>query len=76
MQGEECQRQAKLVPSIRNKPMHNAKNMSRINTLRECLLKVKGVKLWQQNGTRLGDSESRDEGLYHELKVWKPTSGS
>ena len=70
MQGYECQRQAKLVPSARNKPMHNARNMSNIKTLRECLLKEKGVKLQRKNGTRLSDDESRDEGLYNDLKVW------
>ena len=43
MRGDECQGKAKLVPSTRNKPMHNAKNTSMINTLGECLLKVKGV---------------------------------
>ena len=26
MQGDECQRQAELVPSARNKPIHNARN--------------------------------------------------
>ena len=76
MQGDEHQGQAKLVPSMRNKPMHNARNMSRIKTLRECLLKVKGVKLQRQNDTRLSDDENKDEGLYNELKAWKPESGS
>ena len=56
--------------------MHNARNMNKINTLKECLLKEKGVKLQIKIGTRLGDDESRDEGLYNELKVWKPTSCS
>ena len=45
MRGDECHRQEKLVPCARNKPMHNARNMSRIKTLREHLLKVKGVRL-------------------------------
>ena len=40
-----CQRQEKLVPSVRNKPMHNVRNMSKIKTLEEIILKVKGVKL-------------------------------
>ena len=71
MRGDECQRQEKLVPSARNKPMHNEKNMSRIKTLRECILKVKGVKLQRKNDTRLSDDENKDEGLYNELKVWK-----
>ena len=76
MQGDECHRQAKLVTSTRNKPMHNARKVSNIRTLGECLLRVKGVKLQMQNDTRLSDNENKDEGLYNELKVWKPTSGS
>ena len=76
MQGDECHRQAKLVPSARNKPMHNARNMSKVKTLEERLLKVKGVKLQRQNDTRLGNNENKDEGLYNELKAWKPASGS
>ena len=42
--------------------MHNARNMSKIKTLGEHLLKVKGVKLQRQNDTRLSDDESKDEG--------------
>ena len=61
---------------MRNKPMHNASNMSRIKTLREHLCKVKGVKLQRQNETRLSNDESKDEGLYNELKAWKPALGS
>ena len=77
MQGNECHRQEKLVPSARKKPMHNGRNMiSRIKTLGERLLKVKGVKLQRKNDTRLSDNEKKDEGLYNELKVWKPASGS
>ena len=56
--------------------MHNARNMSRIKTLRESLLKVKGVKLYWQNDTKLSGSERRDEGLYKEIKAWKMKSGS
>ena len=56
--------------------MHNARNMSRIKTLKERLLKVKGVKLQRQNDTRLSDDENKNEGLYNELKAWKPTRGS
>ena len=56
--------------------MHNARNMSKIKTLGEGLLKVKGVKLQMQNDTRLSDDENKDEGLYNELKVWKLASGS
>ena len=74
----------KLVPSAKNKPMHNARNMSKIKTLRECkiktlrecLLKVKGVKLQRKNDIRLNDDENKDEGLYNKLKAWKPASGS
>ena len=66
----------KLVPSGRKKPMHNARKASKIRTLRECLLKVNGVKLQKQKYTRLSDDESKDEGLHNELKAWKPTSGS
>ena len=76
MRGDECHRQAKLVPSARNKPMHNARKMSKIKTLKECLLKVKGVKLQRQNDTRVSDDENKYEGLYNELKAWKPTPGS
>ena len=56
--------------------MHNAMNMSRIKKLRECLLKVKGVKLQRKNDTRINDDENKYEGLYNEIKAWKPTSGS
>ena len=69
MQGDECHRQVKLFPSARKKPMHNARNMSKINTLGEGLLKVKGVKLQRKNDTRLSNDENKDEGLYNELKV-------
>ena len=76
MRGDECHRKAKLVPSTRNKPMHNARKASKIRTLGEHLLKVKGVKLQRKNDTRLSDDENKDEGLYNELKEWKPASGS
>ena len=76
MRGDECHRQVKLVPSARNKPMYNVRNMSRIKTLGKSLLNVKGVKLKMQNDTRLSDDENKDEGLYNELKAWKLTSGS
>ena len=76
MQGDECHRQVKLVPRARNKPMHNARNMSSIKTLKECLLKVKGFRLQRKNDTRLSDDESKDEGLYNELKAWKLASSS
>ena len=56
--------------------MHNARNMSKIKTLGEGLLKVKGVKLQRKNDTRLSDDENKDEGLYNELKAWNPISGS
>ena len=56
--------------------MHNARKMSRIKTLRECIIKLKGVKLKRKNDTRLSDDENKDGGLYNELKSWKPTSGS
>ena len=56
--------------------MQNARKSSKIRTLREHLLKVKGVKLQRQNDTRLSDDENKDEELYNELKSWKPTSGS
>ena len=76
MQGYKCQGQTKLVPSARNKPKHNVRNMRKIKTLRECLLKEKGVNLQRKNGTRLSDDENKDEGLDNELKAWKPASGS
>ena len=56
--------------------MHNARKASKIRTLGECLIKVKVVKLQRKNDTRLSDYENKDEGLYNELKAWKPTSGS
>ena len=56
--------------------MHNARNMSKIKTVGEILLKVKGVKLQRQNYTRLRDDENKYEGLYNELKAWNPSSGS
>ena len=56
--------------------MHNARNMSKIKTLEDRVLKVKGVKLQRQNDTRLSGDENKDEGLYNELKAWKPASGS
>ena len=56
--------------------MHNERNMSRIETLKECLLKVKGVKLQRKNDTMLSDDENKDEGLYNEIKAWKTTPGS
>ena len=56
--------------------MHNARNMSKVKTLRERLLKVKGFKLQRKNDTRLSDDEKKDEGLYKELKAWKPASRS
>ena len=71
MRGDECHRQAKLVPSARNRPMHNARKVRKIRTLREGLLGVKGVKLQRQNDTRLNDDENKDEGLYNKLKAWK-----
>ena len=76
MREDECQAQVKLVPSMRNKPMHNARNKRKVNTLRECLLKVKGVNLERKNDTSLSDDENKDEDLYNELKAWKPASGS
>ena len=76
MGGNKCQRHVKLVPSARNKPKHSARNMSKIRTLEEHLLKVKGVKLQRQNDTRLSDDENKDQGLYNKLKAWKPASGS
>ena len=76
MRGYECQGQTKLVPSARNKPKHNARNMNKIKTLGERLLKEKDVKLQRKNGTSLRDDKSTDEGLYNKLKAWKLTSGS
>ena len=76
MRGDECHKQEKLVPSARNRPMHNARKVRKIRTLEERLLKVKGVRLQRKNDTRLSDDENKDEGLYNELKAWKPASGS
>ena len=53
--------------------MHNARNKSKVKTLGERLLKVKGVKLQRKNDS---NDENKDEGLYNELKAWKPTLGS
>ena len=55
--------------------MHNARKVSKIRTLRERLLGVKGVKLQRQNDTRMSDDENKDEGLYNQLKTWKPALG-
>ena len=49
--------------------MHNARKVSKIRTLREHVLKVKGVKFQRQNDTRLSDDENKDEGLYNELSM-------
>ena len=76
MRGDECQGKAKKVPSARNKPMHNARNMSKVKTLGECLLKVKCVKLQRKNDTRLTDDQNKDEGLYKKQKALKSASGS
>ena len=56
--------------------MHNARKVTKVKTLGECLLKVKGVKLQRKNDTRLSDDENKDDVLYNELKAWKPASGS
>ena len=63
MQGDECHRKVKLVPSARNKPMHNARKVSKIRALGERLLRVKGAKFQRQNDTRLSDDDNKDEGL-------------
>ena len=76
MRGDECHKQAELVPSARNRPMHYVRNIRKIKTFREHILKVNGFKLQRQNDTRLGDNENKDEGLYNELKAWKLASGS
>ena len=49
--------------------MHNERKKSKVKTLGEHLLKVKGVKLKSQNDTRLSNDENKDEDLYNELKV-------
>ena len=69
MQGDECQRQAKLVPSARNKPMHNARKVRKIRTLGEILLRVKCVKLQRKNDTGLSDDEIKYDGLYNKIKA-------
>ena len=56
--------------------MHNARKVSKIRTLGECLLKVKGVKLQRKKDTRLSNDENKDEGLYNKLTAWKPALGS
>ena len=48
--------------------MHNARKVSKIRTLGERLLKVKGVKFQRHNDTRLSGNKNKDEGLYSELK--------
>ena len=60
MRGDECHRQEKLVPSARNRPELNARNMRKIKKLGECLLKENGVKLQRKDDTKLSDDESRD----------------
>ena len=69
MRGDECQGIAKLVPSVRNKPMYNSRNKSKVKTLGESILKVKGVKFQRKNDIGLSDGENKDEGLYNELKA-------
>ena len=69
MRGDQCQGQAKLVPSARKKPMHNARKVRKIRTLGERLLNVKGVKFLRKNDTRLSDDENKYEGLYNKLKA-------
>ena len=54
--------------------MQNARKSSKIRTLGEHLLKVKGVKLYWKNDTRLIGSESIYEDLYKEIKAWKLAS--
>ena len=56
--------------------MHNERNMSRIKTLGERILKVKGVKFQRKKGTRMSNDERRNEGLYNKLTAWKPASSS
>ena len=56
--------------------MHNARKVSKIRTLGERLLRVKGFRFQRQNDTRLSNNENKDEGLYNELKEWKLASGS
>ena len=56
--------------------MHNARNKSKVKTLGEHILKVKGVKLQRKNDTRLSDDENKDEVLYNERKAWKSALGS
>ena len=56
--------------------MHNSRNMRNLKTLRERLLKIKGVKFQRKNDTRLNNDENKYGGLYNELKVWKPASSS
>ena len=69
MRGDGCHRQVKLVPSTRNRPMHNVTKVRKIRTLGERLLKVKGVKLQMQNDTRLSNDENKDERFYNEIKA-------
>ena len=76
MRGDECHRQAKLIPSARNRPMHNARKERKIKTLREHPLNVKGFKLQRKNDTGLSNDENKDEGLYNDLKAWNPAIGS
>ena len=66
----------KLVPSTRNKPMHNARNKRKVKTLGEHILMGKGVKLQRKNDTSISDDENKDEGLYNEIKAWKQASAS
>ena len=62
MQGDVCPRHVELVQSTRNKPNHNARKMSKIRTLGECLLKVKGVNIYWKNGTKMSYGEIINEG--------------
>ena len=69
MRGDECHRHVKLVPREMKKPMHNARKVSKIKTLGECLLKVKGVNMQSKYCTRVSNDEKINEGLYNKLKV-------
>ena len=66
MKGDKCHKHAKLVPSARKKPMHNARKASKTRTIGERLL-----KLQRKNYTRLSNDENKDEGLYNKIKAWK-----
>ena len=69
IEGNECQGQEKLDPSTRNNPMHSARNMGKLRTLRACLLSVKGVKWKIKNHIGLRKNENIDSRMSYKHEI-------